>query len=195
MVVFKVKEPFFLPHIACQVELKLSPGEGIIITGENGIGKSSLLKHLLHFPYELSYVGQKTLDIFYDRTVDAFLEILFTSRSQLINQEDFNLFFNGFGLSRIINRRMSNLSGGEMQALKLAIGLSKNAAIFLIDEPLQSLDLNRQKFLIDSIEKMKASGKSFILVEHNLEIFSPGWSVYPLIIKEAELVRGEMWTI
>ena len=87
MSTFHLHDLAFLPHHGCDISLQLKPQELLVLWGENGIGKSTLLQrlyfHLLASGLSVSLVEQKPLEIFFDRTlksvVDFFSQANFSS--------------------------------------------------------------------------------------------------------------------
>lgn len=194
---FELKDNRFLPHLACNVSLELEKGEGMVIAGPNGIGKTTLVQWLVREyqgKYLLSLIGQRPLDYFYDRTVRDVRDILFRNRKEMIEDKKFPLLWNELGLAEKEERPLSALSGGELQSLKLALGLGKRASLFVMDEPFQSLDEARKSVLLKVLDNYRAEGLSVIVVEHDLQCFSAGWRVVPLQVTEGTLISGEAWT-
>jgi ATP-binding cassette subfamily E protein 1 len=76
---------------------------------------------------------------------------------------------NGLKLDNIKERKISELSGGELQRVAIANCLSKEADIYLLDEPSAFLDIEMRltvaQLLRKSIEELK---KSAFVVEHDI---------------------------
>lgn len=195
---FEIEDPHFLPHLSCKIHLDLLPGEGTIISGPNGMGKSTFLHRLIQqyrSLYHFSLVGQKPLDYFYDRTVREVRNILLQSRKEQVVEKKLLQLWEGLGLVEKEDRPLSALSGGELQSLKLALGLGKKASVFLLDEPFQSLDVARKAFLCGALDDWRREGSALLVVEHDLNLFSGGWNVLPLLIEQNTLMTGEKWSI
>jgi len=75
-----------------------------------------------------------------------------------------------FGLSEILNRKMINLSGGELQQVAIASTLSKEADIYFFDEPSSYLDIERRIVMARNIRELTEQDKMVIVVEHDLAI-------------------------
>lgn len=75
-----------------------------------------------------------------------------------------------FGLSEILNRKMINLSGGELQQVAIASTLSKEADIYFFDEPSSYLDIERRIVVARNIRELTEQDKMVIVVEHDLAI-------------------------
>lgn len=70
-------------------------------------------------------------------------------------------------LSSLMNRRLSELSGGELQRVAVAACLLRNADVYFIDEPSSFLDVEQRLIVAKCIREM-ASDKAVIVVEHDL---------------------------
>jgi ABC-type Mn2+/Zn2+ transport system ATPase subunit len=99
------------------------------------------------------------------------------------------------GLKEKENRRLSTLSGGENQSLKLVCALSQNVPMYFLDEPSQFLDSFRKEVLSNFLLSLRNSKKSVLIIEHDLSWLSGGWKVLGLEINEEKIKVGKTWTI
>lgn len=74
------------------------------------------------------------------------------------------------GLEKALARKMSELSGGELQKVAIAATLCKDADVYLIDEPSSYLDI-RERLRMASLIRRESSKRMFMVVEHDLAIF------------------------
>lgn len=194
---FELKDPFFLPHCACEVSISLNSSEALILVGENGIGKSTLLHRFctLLDPSTWVLVEQKTLDYFFERKLSTLKSLFLQVRPPQLNKEVFHYLWNAFELHKKEDRWISQLSGGEGQALKLCLTLSKETDFYFLDEPTQYLDIGRKQFLFSYLEELRKKGKSLLLVEHDREGLPAGWRVQELKMDGRTLSRGAEWII
>ncbi|AFZ71070.1 putative ATPase, Rnase L inhibitor (RLI) like protein [Caldisphaera lagunensis DSM 15908] len=73
-------------------------------------------------------------------------------------------------LDKIYDRDVRNLSGGELQKLVIAATLSKEADIYIFDEPSSYLDV-KERINVSKIIMNEAKGnKYFLIVEHDLAV-------------------------
>lgn len=71
-------------------------------------------------------------------------------------------------LSALTARPLSTLSGGERQRARLALVLAQGPAYFLLDEPLQHLDLRHQQQVLDCFTGLaRKAGKAVVMVLHD----------------------------
>lgn len=189
---FFIKDPQFLPHIGSDIELSLAKGEMVAISGENGVGKTSLI-HKIYDKNKsiISLVEQKPLDFFYDRRMDRIKELFLDVSGNNISREKFLNYWRMFNLHLKENRFVSSLSGGESQALKICIGLSVDREIYLLDEPSQFLDNYFKQQLSNILEQLISERKTILLVEHDFSWQKTSLTRFPLTVKDGVLVRGE----
>jgi ABC-type Mn2+/Zn2+ transport system ATPase subunit len=196
---FELNDPSFLPHCGCSLSLTLVEGRGRVLKGANGLGKTTLMASLYEeyrkVSDEVAYIEQKPLDFFYDRSLRDIKKIIFQSRPEIIDRSFFSKCWEAFGLSEKEDRFLSSLSGGEAQSLKLSCGLSKKAALYLLDEPTQSLDQDKKQILSTLLEELIEARKLVMVIEHDLNWLSSSWSAQELILEKSLLQLGEPWTI
>jgi len=73
-------------------------------------------------------------------------------------------------LGGILDRSLDVLSGGELQRVAIAASISRNADIYLFDEPSSYLDVQQRLQAARVIRSLKDTGKIVIVAEHDLAI-------------------------
>jgi iron complex transport system ATP-binding protein len=68
----------------------------------------------------------------------------------------------------LAERRVGELSGGQLQRCRMAMTLAQDAGILLLDEPTNHLDLRYQYALLETARMQAASGRAVIAVLHDL---------------------------
>jgi ATP-binding cassette subfamily E protein 1 len=69
----------------------------------------------------------------------------------------------------LLDRKLSELSGGELQRVAIALCLSKEADLFLLDEPSAYLDVEQRLVVAKVINDfMMKRGASALVVDHDL---------------------------
>jgi ABC-type multidrug transport system ATPase subunit len=194
--IFELNDPHFLPHCACHLELELKSGEVLVLVGENGIGKTTLLRRIYSSiaAEEVTFAEQKSLDFFFDRKLKTLKEIFLDGQLKKFNRQFFLSLWALFELDQKEERLLSQMSGGESQALKLCLSLSKNCSNYFLDEPGQFLDLGKKNILLNTLEALKTQGKTIILIEHDKAWLPKGWTVQELVLDENFLKKGKLWT-
>ena len=136
------------------------------LIGESGSGKSLTLKALLNLlPKNL--VVEKIVESNFDLTSDSIGFIPqnpFTSLSPMtkIKNQFFcekqrkleSLYLVGLD-ETILNKFPNQLSGGQIQRVVIAIAISKNVKLLLLDEPTTALDIENKENIINLICDIK----------------------------------------
>lgn len=73
-------------------------------------------------------------------------------------------------LDIVKDRDIKNLSGGELQRLTIGVACSRDADIYLFDEPSSYLDVRQRIEVAKVIRSLKEEKKAVIIVEHDLAI-------------------------
>lgn len=71
------------------------------------------------------------------------------------------------GLLEIADRNVKTLSGGQRQKVYIALGLTQETPILVLDEPLSFLDIRQQ---LELVELLKSMNKTIILVIHDISL-------------------------
>ncbi len=74
------------------------------------------------------------------------------------------------GLGKLKDRRIEELSGGELQRLALAAAYVRDADVYVLDEPTNYLDVYQRMRAARLIRRLQDDGKSVMLVEHDLAV-------------------------
>jgi ATP-binding cassette subfamily E protein 1 len=73
-------------------------------------------------------------------------------------------------LTKILDRPLDVLSGGELQRVAVAAALSREADVYLFDEPSSYLDVKQRLQVAKAIRSLKEQQKTIIVAEHDLAI-------------------------
>lgn len=68
-----------------------------------------------------------------------------------------------------INERCQELSGGQQQRVAIARALYSKAELFLVDEPIASVDPNTASIILDTFRTLKLQGKTIVMNLHQLD--------------------------
>lgn len=149
-----------------------------VILGKNGIGKTTLLSLIDGFlTHDEGYILKADDAIYiYDNpylyeylTGDEYIELIkrIGKKEMIANLDE---LIKDLELKDSMNKLISAYSLGMKHKLALLTALSLNYQLYLIDEPLASLDPDSQSFMIDFFKKMRNSGKSLIISTHMLNV-------------------------
>eukprot|EP00122_Pirum_gemmata_P011982 Pgem_evm1s11115 len=73
-------------------------------------------------------------------------------------------------LSHLYDRRLNELSEGELQRLAIAVIASKEADVYIFDEPCSFLDVKQRLLVIELIRSLCTPDNYVIVVEHDITI-------------------------
>ncbi len=82
-----------------------------------------------------------------------------------------NLFDESEITENFLNKKIAVLSGGQKQKLNILRGLFLNTDLVILDEPVNGMDFESIRRVIDLIEKKRRQGAGILLISHNEEIF------------------------
>lgn len=74
------------------------------------------------------------------------------------------------GVHEFADRRLTTLSGGELQRVQIAVGLAQEAPVLIADEPTSHLDLGATAIVARLLRGLADDGLSVILVVHDLAL-------------------------
>ena len=118
---------------------------------------------------EISYKGKNIADVL-NMTVDeavTFFRAVPKIYEPLLTLAEVGLGYVGLGQSG------TTLSGGEAQRVKLATELSRRATghtLYILDEPTTGLHFHDVAKLLEVLFKLRASGNTLLVIEHNLDV-------------------------
>lgn len=173
------------------ISFEVSKGQTFGLLGPNGAGKTTAIKILcgLLKPNH----GTVTIDGKTDPTqIDVRMSLGMVPQSMAIYEELSALgnlrFFGGIyglqghrlaeriedcleiaGLSKRRKERVSNYSGGMKRRLNMVCSFLHEPPVLLLDEPTVGVDPQSRNLIFDTIEQMKAQGKTIIYTTHYME--------------------------
>jgi ABC-type Mn2+/Zn2+ transport system ATPase subunit len=173
--VIQVEESIHLPNAKCRFDLKLEKGKVHWLVGENGIGKSSLFNYLkMRFnskaQTKIAFLDQFPLTPLVDYTLSTLIEIL---KKENVLCEKLSLQYdllNLLGINDFLNLKISQLSGGQNQLLKIYLCFSQPKEFYFLDEPFVNLDLNKSNIVKNLIDQYAQDSKAMLIIEHRKEV-------------------------
>lgn len=97
-------------------------------------------------------------------------------RSRLVRQQETALcqraeeVLRAVGLHRLRDAYAAHLSGGQKKILELARIMMTNAVLVLLDEPGAGVNPTLMRELIQYIQEMQEQGRTFLLIEHDMDL-------------------------
>ncbi|MEP5151827.1 ABC transporter ATP-binding protein [Planktotalea sp.] len=182
------------------VDLDIKDGEFFVLLGQTGAGKTTTLRVIAGL--EKPDAGQILIDgedatswnaaerdvalvlqqySLYPRlTVRGNLEFPLKSRTQNFTPEQIKerveRAAETLQITRLLDRKVEKLSGGEMQRVSIGRAIVREPRVFLMDEPLSALDANLRDVLRVELKKLHHDlGATFVFVTHDqVEAMSMG---------------------
>ena len=137
-----------------EVNFEVNPGEFVILTGENGAAKSTLLKNILGRVQEFVESGRYPKGRWFKR-LDAH------------DKEHVDRALSAVGMSHLRHKKIGELSGGQKQRICLARVFATDPDFFVLDEPTTGMDIeSRRAFYRLLRHACKHHGKSILMVTH-----------------------------
>lgn len=180
-------------HVLNTLDLSIYSGDFICIVGNNGTGKSTLIKTLLKLIPSLggkilldielkkSSIGYLTQDLQVKENFPATVnEIVISGCLGKMNGRIFytkkekdlaNKYMEYLGITHLKNKSFKRLSGGEQQKTLIARALCSTDKLLFLDEPLQGLDMNASKNLYEILKKInQEEDVTIVMITHNIDI-------------------------
>ena len=180
------------------INLIVADGECVLLTGESGSGKSSIINSIngLAFEYEnakfsgsikvdnkdlkgmelyeisllISSVFQNPKTHFFN--VDTTLELLFYLENIGLDRKEMESRMEDmlklFPIKHLLGRSIFDLSGGEKQILCVAACYISGCKIIVLDEPSSNLDDTYIDILKEMLQILKNKGITLIIAEHRI---------------------------
>ena len=163
-----------------------------LLTGPNGIGKSTLLKaiaRLLKYEGKIEYAGEniqkispgkyyKHLGLIFQHANDQFLNVTVgeelalgfkTCQNPYFNQQQVNEALAALGLNGREDQVVYSLSGGQKKKLQILLMLMRGQETLLLDEPFTGLDPASLKTVLQLIKaSQKEEPQTLLIVSHQL---------------------------
>ena len=189
-----VNKSFDKRIVLSNISLSIDKNEFICVTGESGVGKTTLLNiiGLLDKPDngEVSLQGKTNFSrkdilelrrnffgyifqdflLIQDKTVRENINISRQYNKQ-VTDKDIEDVMEKVKLSiTYLDKKVCYLSGGEQQKVSIARMMLKPYELVLADEPTVNLDNENKREVIEIFKYIKKSGKTIICVTHDKDI-------------------------
>ena len=164
-------------------DFTLKAGQGAVhrsevvgVVGPNATGKSTMIKILAgEMDYDAGWVSDgasisykpQHIAADFDGSVQLWLD---TEIGPKWRSGEFNVtVIRALGVDKLLPKRVKKLSGGERQAVAIAICLGREADLYLFDEPSAHLDANARMVAAKAIRKtMEINKKSAFVIDHDV---------------------------
>ncbi len=196
--------------VVSDLNFKINKGDYLCIVGENGTGKSTLIKALLHLqeaisgemitgdelnPHEIGYLPQQTMvqkdfpatvwEVVLSGTLSKCGSKPFYGKQEKeIAQEKMQKL----GIWDLRKRCYRHLSGGQQQRALLARALCATSKVILLDEPVTGLDPKVTMEFYQITKQLNTEGVSIIMVSHDMQAIE--FATHILHIQQEKIFYG-----
>lgn len=191
------------------LNVTIKKGEFVIIFGPSGCGKSTFLHTILGLEYPSSgkvFVDDKDYyawgederasyrryhyGIIYQQPLwissltvrdNVAFPLHLINYDESLMQNKVDEILDIVGMKHWAEYRPSELSSGQQQKISLARSLTLDPLLIVADEPTGNLDTMSGQELIDTFRKLNESGRTIIMVTHDLEYLKYGTHLIHMI--------------
>lgn len=173
--------------VITDLSFTVNEGDFLVVVGENGVGKTTLIRAILglikprsgvvNIPADtkIGYVPQfRNLDEEYPLSVRDFVSLNVSNKLvPWLNKKErarVNRLIRITNLENISNRPLGLASGGEKQRAYLAQALLPNPQLLILDESTASLDNEMKYELLDLVTRFQQNGLSVMFITHDWDL-------------------------
>lgn len=188
IIVEHVYKSFGKEDVLVDVNLTISPGSIVGVVGNNGCGKTVLMKCICGFMKPdrgIIHVGGKRVgkDCDFPDSLGIIIETpgfipdmsgyrnlrTLASLKGLIGKKEIKAVLEKVGLAPNMHKAVTKYSLGMRQRLGIAQAIMEDPAVLILDEPFNGLDKTGVAEMRELLISLKHSGKAILLASHNAE--------------------------
>lgn len=189
------------------LSLEIKAGEFVVIDGPSGSGKSTLLNCLIgrHFltSGEIRYLGERKPcrkpkqferirrevigysaqfgSLVPNLTIAENVTLAETLGAHKGSTAEPTQILQTYGLEKVVSSFPAEISGGERSRASLAVAVTKNAPLLIVDEPTASLDKVVAERILNIIDTYRdQSGRGVLCVTHDENVKKAATRIYTL---------------
>ena len=188
IVVEHVSKAFGKEQVLKDVNLTIPPGQICGIVGNNGSGKTVLMKCICGFLHPDSgriFVNEKQVgkDCDFPDSLGVIIETpgfipnlsgyqnlkILAALKARIGKSEIMKTLDRVGLSHAMKKPVAKYSLGMRQRLGIAQAIMENPNVLILDEPFNGLDKAGVAQMRDLLKELKMQGKAVLLASHNAQ--------------------------
>lgn len=179
-------------EIFTNINIQLKPGEVVGLIGQNGVGKSTLIRTLCGLQRPLSgeiCVNERPIKSYSKRQLSLHVSLVLTGRVESMNLSVIELIALGrypysgwlgilsdtdkvkiekamdqMQIQYLGKKKLFELSDGQLQKVMIARALAQDTRLLVLDEPTSHLDLRNKIEVMELLKKIANIGKKSILI-------------------------------
>ena len=168
-------------EVLTDVNITIPKGKIVGLLGKNGAGKSTLIKIINDLLTKTSgevLVNGKEIGVESKKVISYLPERTYLNKQMKVSEvisffEDFYEDFNSKKAKKLlkdleldINQKLSKMSKGMQEKVQLVLVMSRNADLYILDEPLGGVDPATRDYILDTILSNFSEGASVIISTH-----------------------------
>jgi ABC-2 type transport system ATP-binding protein len=176
-----VNKSFNNKEILKDVNIKIDGGKIVGLLGKNGAGKTTLIKLINDLLTPTSgkiLVNGKSIGIESKKVISYLPERTYLNKQMRVYEvlEYFKDFYEDFDIDKAkkllkdldldINEHLSKMSKGMQEKVQLVLVMSRNAELYILDEPLGGVDPATRDYILDTILSNFNENASVIISTH-----------------------------
>ena len=176
-----LNKSFDKKEILHDVNLSISGGKIIGLLGKNGAGKTTLIKLINDLLTPSSgeiFVNGKEIGVDSKKVIAYLPERTYLNKQMKVSEviDYFSDFYDNFDSKKAkkllkdldldINQKLSKMSKGMQEKVQLVLVMSRNADLYILDEPLGGVDPATRDYILDTILSNFNEDASVIISTH-----------------------------
>lgn len=173
-----LRKNFGIKEVLKGLDLDLETGKVYTLLGKNGAGKTTFINILLRLIKEdegnvatnlniKKEVGVVFQEDYFPKDITV-LDLIKLQASFFHRKVDINQQLKNMGLEKEKNQRAGTLSGGQKRKLSFLLATLHDPKLLILDEPTAGMDYDSVEKFVKQIKKLKAKGKTILLITHDL---------------------------
>lgn len=184
--------------LSAGLNLVIEPGQLIGLIGQNGVGKSTLMRTLCGFQAALSgevFIGEKAIKSIPASELAKKISVVLTEKPGAQNLTVLELIslgrhpysgwlgqlreadvaameraFEQCQIHYLLEKRLHQLSDGQLQKVMIARALAQDTDLIVLDEPTSHLDLRNKVEVLELLKHVSTTGKSVLISTHEITL-------------------------
>ncbi len=181
-----------------EINLELRSGDFVALVGQNGVGKSTLIRTVcgLHAPlggeilldetsiskYSANELAKKIAVVLTGKPESLNLSVIelialgrhpHTGWLGVLNNADKKIIERALSqmeINYIATKKLFELSDGQLQKVMIARALAQDTDLIILDEPTSHLDLKNKIEVLELLNKISKSGKGILISTHEIQL-------------------------